>query len=92
MMLDVGSTLDNISIILGISTTIIPTIITLVVIIILIYLTFKMQMSGLLSVGILIALYTVSMAVLTFLNINSTLNIFSLFGDTLATVVITYGH
>ena len=90
--MDIGTTLDNFSTLIGIDLAIIPTMITLFVILILIYLTFKMQMSGLLAVGILVALYTVSMAVLTFLNINSTLNIFSLFGDTLGLVVIHYGY
>jgi len=90
-MLDIGSIIDNFSTLIGIDLAIIPTCITLFVILILIYLTFKMNLSGLLSIGILIALYTISMALLAFLNINSALNMFSLFDGTLA-LVVSYGN
>ena len=91
-MLDIGNTLDNFSTLIGINTEILPSIITLLVIIVLLILTFKMQVNGLLSVGIVIALYTLAMGLLTALNIESYLNIFSLLEGTDLGMVVLYGH
>ena len=78
-----GETITNISILMGISESIIPDILTILVIIVLLIMTFKMDSSGLLSIVIIIALYTLSMALLSALGIDSTFNIFTLLGGTL---------
>ena len=75
--------INNISTLMGISNTIIPDIITLIIIILLIIMTFKMSHGSILLSVIVLALYTVSMGLLTTLGIDSTLNIFTLLGDTL---------
>ena len=83
MLLDIGSVLDNISTLLNIPLFILPTFITFVVILLLIYLSFRMQVSGLFGTGFVIALYTGSMALLSVLGIESPLNIFDLVGEIL---------
>jgi hypothetical protein len=78
-----GGTLDNIAILIGISTEIIPNIISIVVVIGLILATFKMNLNGITASIIVLALYTVSMALLTILGIDSVVNIFTLIGGSL---------
>jgi hypothetical protein len=78
-----GVTLDNIAILIGISTEIIPNIISIVVVIGLILATFKMNLNGITASIIVLALYTVSMALLTILGIDSVVNIFTLIGGSL---------
>ena len=78
-----GETIDNISALLNINITIIPNIITFFIVVILIVLSFKMNTSGLLSPVIMIALYTVSMTILTLLGIDSVFNIITLVGELL---------
>ena len=82
-----GETITNLSLLLGIDPTIIPNIITFIIVVFLIILTFRTEIGGLASVGVIIALYTVSMGILTILGIDSIFNIFSLLGDTLGDTV-----
>ena len=78
-----GDTIDNISKLLMIDLTIIPNIITFIVLLVIIYLSFKMQVNGFSGLGFVVILYTASMGVLTLLGINGIFNIFSLIGDLL---------
>jgi hypothetical protein len=75
-----GEFLNNLSFLLNIDTAIIPNIITLCVTIFILYLSFKAEISGISSVVVLIALYTISMGILSLLGINSIFNIFDLAG------------
>ena len=70
-------TINNLSDLLTINRTIIPNIITFIVVVALIYLSFK----GELGVAITIVLYTVSMSILELLGISSVFNIVTLAGS-----------
>jgi len=70
-------TINNLSDLLTINRTIIPNIITFIVVVALIYLSFK----GELGVAITIMLYTVSMSILELLGISSVFNIVTLAGS-----------
>jgi hypothetical protein len=78
-----GETIDSISILIGIELDILPNIITFIVVLVLLFLGFKMNLSGVSSILILMALYTVSMSLLTMLGIDSIFNIITLIGDLL---------
>lgn len=72
-----SDTLDNISTIMGISNTIIPNIITLIIVTFILILTFKGQLSWV-TLGFI---YAISMGILTILGIDSVFNIVTLIKD-----------
>jgi len=78
-----GETLNNISLLLDIDPTILPNIITFLVVIFLIFIGFKMNFGSISAPIVLIALYTVSMTLLTLLGIHSIFNIITLIGNLL---------
>ena len=78
----IGGVLDNIALLLNIDNSIIPNIITLIIIVIIIYTTLK---GGLDVFGVLIT-YAVSMGILTALGIDSIFNIFTLAQSVIDTI------
>ncbi len=75
--------INNFSDFLTFDRSIIPNIITLIVVVFLIILGFKMNYGSISAPIVLIALYTVSMTILTILGINSVFNIITLIGNLL---------
>lgn len=69
--------INNMSTLMGIDTTVIPMIISVIVIIGIVYISLK----GQLTIFSLLGLYALSMAVLSFLGIESVINIFTLFKE-----------
>jgi len=78
-----GETLNNMSLLLDIDPTILPNIITFLVVIFLIFIGFKMNFGSIAAPIVLVALYTVSMTLLTLLGIHSIFNIITLIGNLL---------
>lgn len=69
-----GETLDNLSTLLGINNTIIPNIITFMVVVTILFVTLKGQLSWV----TLLTLYTLFMAILSLLGIDSIFNLITL--------------
>ena len=85
-----GEVLDNLSALLGINNTILPNIITFMVVVTVLFITLKGQLSWV----TLLTLYTIMMAILSLLGIDSIFNLISIVENwvTGSIVGVYYGY
>ena len=85
-----GDVLDNLSALLGINNTILPNIITFMVVVTVLFITLKGQLSWV----TLLTLYTIMMAILSLLGIDSIFNLISIVENwvTGSIVGVYYGY